>query len=166
MKIIIENRYEDDDSLIEEFVKKVALKNSRLLSLILGVTGFALVGYSLAQKQMLMVWAFAALSCLMFATRFLFPTLLVKSIKKNNHKETGGGENLFQFGRVIHVEQGESKTDIEYDMLGKFTELKGGYVFKLGKLSYLVLKKGCFTLGTWAQLKKLIGEKRPDLKMN
>ncbi len=165
MKIHFENRYSEDDALIAEFAKKVVLKNTSRFALIIAFTGIGLMGISIAQGQMLMVTIFGVTAFLMLAARAIMPNLLASKIKKNNLKETGGGENVFQFGRVIHIEQGNVKADLEYDMLGKFTELKSGYVFKLGKLSYMVLKKGCFTVGDWNGLKAFIKEKRPDLRI-
>lgn len=165
MKIHFENRYFEDEVLIEEFARKIALKNTRRFALIVAFTGIGLMIFTLSMRENIIASVFGIIAILMLTLRLIIPKLLVKKIKKNYKSETGGGENIFRFGNVIHIEQGESKADLDYDMLGKFTELDKGYVFKIGKLSYIILKKGCFTIGDWNGLKDFIKSKRPDINL-
>lgn len=165
MKIYFENRYHNDDKLSEEFVSKIVVKNSRRFAAVAAAVSLGFMLLFIAQKQMLVAIVLSGFAVLLLLLRYLMPKLLLKSIKKNDAEITGGGENIFQFGDHIHTKQGRAKADLDYDMLGKFYELDTAYVFRLNKLSYLCLKKGCFTVGDWQGLRALIKEKRPDLKL-
>lgn len=165
MKIYFENRYHNDDKLSEEFVNKIVTKNSRRFAAIAAAVSLGFMLLSLAQKQTITAIVMAGFSVFLLLMRLVLPKMILKSIKKNDAEITGGGENIFQFGDHIHTKQGKAKADLGYDMLGKFYELNTAYVFRLNKLSYLCLKKGCFTVGDWQGLKAFIMEKRPDLKL-
>lgn len=165
MKIYFENRYHNDDRLSEEFVNKIVSKNSRRFAAVAAAVSLGFMLLSLSQKQMTTAIILSIFAVCLLGLRFFLPKLILKSIKKNDAEITGGGENIFQFGDVIHIKQGKSKVDLGYDMLGRFYELESAYVFRLNKLSYLCLKKGCFTVGDWQGLKALIQEKRPDLRL-
>lgn len=165
MKIYFENRYHNDDKLSEEFVNKIVAKNSRRFAAVAAGVSLGFMILSLAQKQMLTAIILSGFAVFLLILRYLMPRLLLKSIKKNDAEITGGGENIFQFGDHIHTKQGKATANLGYDMLGKFYELNTAYVFRLNKLSYLCLKKGCFTVGDWQGLRALIKEKRPDLHL-
>lgn len=165
MKIYFENRYNNDDRVTEEFVKKIVSKNSRRFAAVAAGISLGFMILSLMQGQTVTALILAGLAVFMLLMRIILPKLILNNIKKNDAEITGGGENIFQFGDVIHTKQGKASAKLGYDMLGKFYELELSYVFRLNKLSYLCLKKGCFTLGDWQGLRELIREKRPDLKL-
>ena len=98
---------------------------------------------------------------------FLLPELIARMAYRNKMKyyDNTMPESIVRFGEQIRIEDVDSSHMIPYEKLTKIYFLKDGIAFKLGKQKIIGIPNETFTTGSLLELKQLLCEKRPDLKI-
>jgi len=167
MEPIFEIRYVCNRKMLTEFYRKLGT-GPRYLTVILE-TAFLLfvTWYSNAIGIMDQMEGVLKMVSAVYLAVFFLPQYVTWSNLRSTKKMNDGimPETKVVVGDTIEMFEGNVHVTIEYRKIVKVVRLKHSYVLMLGKRNGLLLNPEAFTVGTFAEFKQFLREKRPDLKI-
>ncbi len=159
MDIRFENRYTASDTMLREYVNKVASRSISLMCVVVFLLGVILLALARVNGDGVEI----AAVCMVIAVvvGVLTPRLLLREIRATSDRLNNGKtcETVVRFGENITMEEGTTSMQFEYSQITKIHDLKHSYVLMLGRQNGILLSKTGFTVGSFEDFQPFIREK-------
>ncbi|MCD7838674.1 MAG: YcxB family protein [Clostridiales bacterium] len=159
MDIRFENLYTSSDTMLREYVNKVASRSISIMCVVVFLLGVILLALARVNGDGVEI----AAVCMVIAVvvGLLTPRLLLREICATSDRLNNGKtcETVVCFGEHITMDEGTTSMQFEYSQITKIHDLKHSYVLMLGRQNGILLSKTGFTVGSFEDFHPFIREK-------
>ena len=165
MEPLFENRFYGTHRMMAEFFRKYGV-GPRPAVVAIGAAAYAFFlvtcmirGNILEELPMLLGAA------LFFVAVYFIPDLFAWSSMRHSKQQNDGvlPETVITFGDTIALQEGMIHLTVEYRKITRVIRLKHSYVLMTGKRTGIILQENGFTQGTFAEFKRFLREKYPNM---
>ncbi|MCI8327914.1 MAG: YcxB family protein [Lachnospiraceae bacterium] len=162
-----ENKYNQNDEMISEYVKKVLCKKTQRIGGLFSVFAFVMLIFTIWQKDNIMAAVFGTCLIIILLTLAILSPSMKKGLKEANNRLHGGKqyETVVQFGDKITLSEGNVFIEVDYTQVQEIYDLKYSCVLKIGKNNSILLSPSGFTVGTYEDFQTFIREKCGPIKV-